>query len=240
MKRMILLIVLCFFVVFVKAQERETKTVTLKNGQSLTGFVQLQQDGSYLVEMTTGDIFYFTKAEIESITSEKKDDSQPVTSSIANDVERLLVYKKGGKLRLKETGMPLEQSSFASYEGWDRYRGAQKMRSTGTVLMILGTMVEAGSLIIAGVLDSEYSDYWRNLNLDISYYEGRHDYWGFNVDLIYIFGCPVGGVALLSGVLLNVIGNTRLVKMEKGINNGTGYELTFGAQRNGIGLALNF
>ena len=64
MKKIVLLFAVMFVSFLVIAQEKTEMRLDLKNGTSLTGMVQIQPDGSYLLETKSGDVFFFTAAEV--------------------------------------------------------------------------------------------------------------------------------------------------------------------------------
>lgn len=220
MKRIVFVVIVSLFSVLAMAQDREVKQVELKNGNKLTGYVSVQQDGSYLVETTGGDVFFFTSSEVSKIT-EVNSTTTPTPFSTSDKQKKYprnqvglnkLVYKRGGLLRFIETGLPLEQGDFATSQGWDAYQSARKLRKAGNILWISGTAVISVGIVIGSVTDEDIGG----------------------------VGLLSGGVLTITGITLSAIGNTKIKKIAKGINQGTGYELTFGAQPHGIGLALNF
>lgn len=226
MKRIVFVVIASLFSVLAMAQDREVKQVELKNGNKLTGYVSVQQDGSYLVETTGGDVFFFTSSEVSKIT-EVDSTATPTLLSTSDKQKKYprnqvgvnkLVYKRGGQLRFIETGLPLEQRDFATSQGWDAYQSARKLRKAGNILWISGVSVVSVDLIIASTFNIAYSP-----GVDITV-------------TVLATGC----VMTITGITLSAIGNTKIKKIAKGINQGTGYELTFGAQPHGIGLALNF
>lgn len=59
--------ILCAVSLSAQDQKKVKKTVTLNDGTEISGYVAKQSDGSYLIENETGDIFYYTAAEVKGI-----------------------------------------------------------------------------------------------------------------------------------------------------------------------------
>ena len=210
MKKIVILIILFLVPVLALAQEKVVNRVELKNGTNLIGVVQVQSDGSYQVETTSGDVLVFPPSEVNRVVG--VDD--PVL------IEKI-VYKKGGQIRFLSTGKPLEQNDFSVYPDWEKYRGAQKKRKAGTIMMISGATVAVGSFAVFYVTfindpptDSVIDSYkW------LSY----------------------GGIGIaLTGLAFNIVGNIRLKQIAESFNQQPGYALDFGAQPHGVGVALHF
>lgn len=71
-----LLITLCASVSWAQ-DSRTLQKIKLKNGYILSGYVEPQSDGTYKVETTGGDIFYYSSSEISKIeSSEAKKEKQ--------------------------------------------------------------------------------------------------------------------------------------------------------------------
>lgn len=231
MKRIALVLMACLIAILSMAQDREIKQIELKNGNKLTGYISVQQDGSYLVETAGGDVFFFTPSEVSKIS--KVDSTQtPIISTPFDEKKEYSlklvnvgkqVYKKGGRLRFLETDMPIERKDFATGQGWGDYQSARNLRMAGNILWISGAGIAASGMIVAAIKWGEVQSI---------FYLGDGE-----VEAILFFG---GATVAITGVVFSIIGNTKIKKIAKGINQGSGYELTFGAQPHGIGIALNF
>ena len=215
MKRIITLLITCLIPLFVLAQEREEKRLELKNGSVLTGFVEVQQDGSYMLETASGDVFFFSPSEVSKVVLLK---SKP------KDKEKRSgrIYRSGGELRFIDTGELLTQDDFLNYQGWEKYQKAQKMRKTGHNIMLWGSLgCIAAGLLVGGVL-------WPNTG---------------DVGMLWA-PAVIGGMAAVApfttGLILKSSGNSKLNKMVNSYNQRPGYVLNFGAQQYGIGFAFNF
>lgn len=68
MKKVLMIIVGVLLTVAVSAQTEKVKQrVELKNGSEIIGYVAEQNDGSYLVETESGDMFFYSASEIKKI-----------------------------------------------------------------------------------------------------------------------------------------------------------------------------
>lgn len=222
MKRIAILLFTIFLPIILLGQEKVEKRLELKNGNILTGFVQIQQDGSYLLETASGDIFFFSPSEISKMTdlnpTSKKESTimAPISGS---------VFRDGGELRFSSNGMALTQEDFADYQGWDKYQKAKRLRKTGNRIMLWGSIgcVSAGVLAGAVFCWIEYGE------LDVE-------------DLLIASALGAGAtvIPLTTGVIIKSSGNKRLNKIAEAYNQRPGYVLNFGAQQHGVGFALNF
>lgn len=221
MKKLFVLVLLCLFPISLFAQGREEKSIELQNGTVLKGNVELQQDGTYLVETSSGDVFFFSPSEVKRIVNLKavpENDGKQIPSTGEQ------VYRRKGELCFTATGIPLTQGDFVNYQGWEKYKKAQKLRKTGNGIMLWGTIGCIAAGIIAGGLFKE-----------------THDGVAFHYN---IFLVGIGGMAsvvpLVTGIIIKSSGNAKLNKMAKAYNQNPGYVLNFGPQQHGVGFALNF
>ena len=87
-----LLITLCASVSWAQ-DSRTLQKIKLKNGYILSGYVEPQSDGTYKVETTGGDIFYYSSSEISKIeSSEAKKEKQAKKKA---EIESLPLKEKG-------------------------------------------------------------------------------------------------------------------------------------------------
>lgn len=59
--------ILCAVNLSAQDQKKVKETVTLNDGTVISGYVAKQSDGSYLIENESGDMFYYTAAEIKEV-----------------------------------------------------------------------------------------------------------------------------------------------------------------------------
>ena len=189
----------------------------LKNGTSLTGQVQIQPDGSYLIEMPSGDVFFFSPKEVERAVAIRSNASQVGQKDY---YEGRIVEKRKGKIYKLSTGEELVPGDFVTYSGWEKYRKAQNAIKTSNILLITtGGMVAVGGSILGVYLATDGS-----VGLDIA------------AGVLGMAAIPVAITSLIFGIS----GNKRLIKIQDAYNYSPGYVLDFGAQQNGIGFALKF
>ena len=237
MKKSILLILVCLLPISLFAQEKEEKSIELKNGTVLKGYVEQQPDGSYLVETASGDMLFFSPSEVSRIINLKptpENDEKQNKSSAGG-----LVYRRKGELCFSATGTPLTQDDFFNFQGWEKYQKAQRLRKTGNKIMLWGSIgCIAAGVIVGGVIMFSYGEY--------EYYDSYHDvYRNYGYDYS-VFGASsaIGGMAsvvpIVTGLIIKSSGNAKLNKMAKVYNQNPGYVLNFGPQQHGVGFALNF
>lgn len=222
MKKILIIVIACLFSVIAMAQEKEEKRLELKNGTVLTGYVEVQQDGSYLLETSAGDVFFFTPSEVARVMA-----IVPSAQSTNYEIDYYggkTVEKRKGKIYMLSTGEELSQKDFMNYQGWEKYQKAQRQSKIGTILFIsAGGAVVAGALVGTIItLGSEIKD-----PVDVAI--------GALGGAVYV-GVP----CIIGGVVFKAIGNKQLKKIEQSYNQTPGYVLDFGAQQNGIGFALKF
>ena len=216
MKRIVILLFTIILPAVMLAQEKVEKRLELKNGNVLTGFVQVQQDGSYLLETASGDIFFFSPAEISKVTDLNP---TPKNESAIQAPTSGSVFRDGGELRFSSNGMALTQENFSDYQGWEKYQKAKKLRKTGNSIMLWGPI----GCVAAGIIT--YSVLF-----------------GFNYNLWapIALGGMVASAPLTAGIIIKSVGNKRLNRIAEAYNQRPGYVLNFGAQQYGVGFALNF
>lgn len=217
MRRFVLLVISCLVSLTAMAQGREEKRIELTNGTALTGYVERQQDGSYLVEASTGDVFYFTPDEIKTIKV-----VSPTVSKVAE--ERIIagsrtVFRRKGNLCFTDNGEALTKEDFPNYQGWEDYMRAQGNRRLGKAFKWTGAalFLAGAGLISAGSIDED-----NGLVISGS------------------IALNAGMLLLPVGIVFKVIGNVRLNKIAKGFNQHTNYAISMGMQRHGIGFAIDF
>lgn len=112
----VLLFVLLLLSLSVFAQEMTERRIELKNGTILTGIVVLQSDGSYLVELKSGDVIFFQATEVSRIV----DDARPSTSLVPDRIDNPPVLVDLGlsvKWADKNVGA-LYPSNYGGYYAW--------------------------------------------------------------------------------------------------------------------------
>ena len=133
MKRILITTIIFLFPALLFAQERVEKRIKLKDGTVLTGFVEQQQDGSYLIETDSGDILFFSPSEIANLTTVNE------KSKALGDINSTdsIVYLKRGKIFFYANNEEVTQNDFAHIQVWQDYQRAQKIRRTGGTLAII-------------------------------------------------------------------------------------------------------
>lgn len=227
MKRIIICLWMCFIPFMLFAQEKKEMQLELKNGTSLSGMVQIQPDGSFLLETDSGDVFFFNSSEVKKATPVAKPVNLPGSDE---NYQWEIVYKKGGKLRFSQTGEFLSQKDFSTYEGWQNYQKARSSIKTANILLITtgGIVAVGGATAIVGAI------------LDVSELDKEME---FNGDEIASVGGIIGLAAVIPAItslIFGIVGNTQLKKMADTYNQHPGYVLDFGAQQYGVGFALKF
>jgi len=138
MKRIAVIIAVLASCLVMNAQDAKVKSrVELKGGKAdIIGYVESQDDGGYVVETESGDIFYYSASEIKRVTfleAHNLDDmkSQKVKKSKSEKVRKeRIAYDAGGDksktrgyMGLLEAGLGLASISYG-YEdlnGWHDY-----------------------------------------------------------------------------------------------------------------------
>lgn len=218
MKKTLMILIAFLFSFIAMAQEKKEMKLELKNGSTLTGMVTVQQDGSYILENTSGDIFYFEASEVRKATVIFE---SPVsqTADLNDFYGGKTVYKKGGSLRFYANNEKLTQKDFANIESWEKYKKAQRISKAGTILYISA----GGATVIGGVVGLIAGHEWESLA------EGAAGGALF-----------VGAPCIIGAIICDVIGNKRLKIIAQNYNQNPGYSIDFGAQQNGVGFALKF
>lgn len=218
MKKTFLFIALIIVSFLAMAQEKTEMRLDLKNGTSLTGQVQIQSDGSYLIEMPSGDVFFFSPSEVERAVAIRSIASQEGQKDY---YEGRIVEKRKGKIYMLSTDKELTPQDFMTFQGWEKYRKAQNAIKTANILLIVtGGMVAAGGAIAMPYLIGASDD----------------SVVAMTGGLIGLAAAPVAVASLIFGIS----GNKRLTKIQDVFNYSPGYVLDFGAQQNGIGFALKY
>ena len=212
MKKTFLFFALIIVSFLAMAQEKKEMKLELKNGSTLTGLVTVQQDGSYLLETSTGDMFFFDASEVKRAISIKD-----------KETHIKVVHKKGGNLLFVDTEEKLTETDFATNSGWRQYQKAQKNRKTGNILMITGAGVMAASFALAALFPEALRIDTENASMHVA-----------------TFSSIAGLATTITGVVFNISCNVKLKKIENAYNKNPGYVIDFGAQQNGVGFALKF
>ena len=224
MKKALLVVLAALCTLVAYAQEKTEKQIVLKNGTALTGVVDVQPDGSYRVEVASGDVFYFTSAEVSKVTDskgkivfKKQESEQGVHNYTPTESS---VFVRRGKLYSSATGEALTQNDFVSLGEWEKYQRGRNTRKTGNALLWSG--VGSSVVGVAGFV------VFNNI--------------AWNEDLANIsIGVGSAGIALITaGIIVKVIGNKRIKVIANNYNQRPGYALDFGAQQYGVGFALKF
>lgn len=234
MKKTLLILIACLLPLMAMAQEKKEMKLELKNGTTLTGLVTVQQDGSYILENTSGDVFYFDASEVRKATVIFE---SPVsqTADLNDYYGGKTVYKKGGSLRFYANNEKLTQKDFADFQSWQKYQKAQKNINTSNKLLITA----GGLVLVGGVITGVY------LGISESFSGSNEEYYNLQQRISWM--APAGGVPVLAAIpvaitsmIFGIVGNTKLKKMADAYNQSPGYVLDFGAQQNGVGFALKF
>lgn len=213
-KFFVMLLLILNGAIVLSAQEREKKTLELKDGTVLSGYVTRQDDGSYLVETTSGDVLFYSVNEIRSVRGEGKKQAKGAYG---------IMERKGFNLVYPESldymGRPILVQSTALSKGFhSEYKKNRNLAIAGVGCLAGGAVV---GLCIGFPL---YCTYWYD-----------------DLGLLFMI---VGGATMTAGALMLPIGLKRLDYMAMRYNNQgyTSYTptLKFGGTRHGIGLALNF
>lgn len=221
MKKALLVVLAALCTLVANAQEKTEKQIVLKNGIALTGVVEVQPDGSYRVEVASGDVFYFTSAEVSKVTDskgkivfKKQESEQGVHNYIPTESS---VFVRRGKLYSSVTGEALTQNDFASLGEWEKYQRGRNTRKTGNALLWSGVGVS-----VAGVAGFVWFGNFA---------------WSEHLSI----GVGSAGIALVTaGIIVKVIGNKQIKLIANNYNQRPGYALDFGAQQYGVGFALKF
>lgn len=212
MKKSVLLLIAVCVSFFAIAQEKVEMRLDLKDGNSVTGLVQVQSDGSYRIELPSGDVVFFSSSEVAR--------ARNVQGTLSpGEGNNNYVEKKKGKLYLQATGAELAPEDFMTFQVWERYRAAQRnIRTANTLLIVTGGMVVTGGTIavIYALTDVE--------------------------ELGVIGGClgMAAAIPAVSSLIFGISGNKKLTKIQDSYNYNHGYVVDFGAQQYGVGLALHF
>ena len=211
--------------ILVYSQERVEKQLVLKNGTTISGYITTQSDGSFIVETSTGDMFFYTPSEVKRVIA-------PSAPATVTNNSSAIVYKKGGSIRFIENDKKLEQADFIYPKDWGKYKGAQNTRGWGIGLLVAGPLVTSAGIF--GILYSNAN--WNFLN-EYTPFLGM-DAWG--LETASIVTAATGGVLTVVGLTCTIIGNVKIKNIGKQYNNNPGYAIDFGTQQHGIGFAMTF
>lgn len=123
MKRFFMLIVAMTAAMVMSAQTAKVLSkVELKGGADVIGYAELQSDGGYVVETESGDVFYYSAAEIKSVTlldnSGMSNEKVKVKSQILiNSKDR---SKSKGYMGIVEVGLGFGSSTYTE-GGYNTY-----------------------------------------------------------------------------------------------------------------------
>ena len=217
MKKIIILLVALIIPSFIFAQDRTEKRVELKNGTVLTGFVEIQKDGSCILETSSGDVFFYSPSEVSRILTIPKVVQVP---QIGTNNSGRTVYRDKGTIKFIDSGMELTSNDFLNFQDWDKYESAQIKRKTGNVMMIAGgaVFVVSGGVVAMGLL----------CDLEIL------------PEISFGVATGIAAPAIIVGLINSCVGNRQLKMIEKQYNQHPGYVLDFGVHENGVGFALKF
>lgn len=132
MKKIILIASMALLSILAYSQERVVKEVILGDGNTISGYVTTQPDGSYKVETSAGDVFFFSSSEVKVV---QEMEINRVLDGVPGEV---VVYKRGGSIRFCSNDQKLTQTDFSSLKGWREYRGAKNLRGWGYGLAATG------------------------------------------------------------------------------------------------------
>ena len=108
---------MCLIPLMLFAQDKKEMLLELKNGTSLIGMVQIQSDGSFLLETESGDVIFFNSSEVKKATPV----GEPVSLPVSDENHKWgIVCKKGGNLRFTQTDELLAQIDSSAYEEWQK------------------------------------------------------------------------------------------------------------------------
>ena len=235
MKRLLLIIVFAAIALIASGQEKVKKVLELKNGTSVTGFVMVQEDGSYLLETDAGDVLFYTADEVLRLVDEGAWSSQAY--SIKDNVspsDKNLLKRGGFGLKFAGTGKPLLPQQVTS-AFWQDYQKASKGKKTGMWLTIGG-----GVVVLTGVTLSQTLEVYETG----AYYNG-HGYTTYD----NYYSSPIGSIVATAGagvaiwgVIKMIKGNIKLGRLAAQYNKDHGYasSLSIDAAPGGIALTYNF
>lgn len=221
MRTAILFIVTLLLPVLAFSQNGSQRSLTLKNGTTIKGEVEIQDDGTYQVKTASGDVFYFMEDEI------KKGNASNTKIKIPKNASNSVVFRSGNQLYYVDGLRPLSQDDFNTLEGWNTYMKASKKGESGRIVTRWGS----GAFLLGGVL------------VGIGYLAGQHGDMGEISSIIGVTGLFLAGAGLITdvtGLCIIWSSNSKLNKIAKGYNQTPGYALNFGVQQHGIGLSLTF
>lgn len=220
MRTAILFIVTLLLPVLAFSQNGSQRSLTLKNGTTIKGEVEIQDDGTYQVKTASGDVFYFMEDEI------KKGNASNTKIKIPKNASNSVVFRSGNQLYYVDGLRPLSQGDFNTLEGWNTYMKASKKGASGRIVTRWGN----GAILVGGVLVG--------IGVILAGQEMG--------EISSIIGVP-GLFLAFAGLITDVTGlciiwssNSKLNKIAKGYNQTPGYAINFGVQQHGIGLSLSF
>lgn len=217
-KLLIICLLLFIFPFILMAQEKEEKRLELKNGTVLTGYVEVQPDGSYLLETQSGDVFFFSPSEVAKVMSLLPASQQ--TTGVSDYFDGKTVDKRRGKIYMLATEEELTKNDFMTYQGWEKYQKAKKTRKTGNILLISAGGVAGLGLVLGGTFAIIEEDE--------------------DPLIAAAVGFGIGALIAIPGLILCISGNKQLIKIQDAYNQTPGYVLDFGVQQHGVGFALKF
>lgn len=223
---------LCGCLFLAMAQRGVLSTVELTDGTILNGYVTTNADGSFNVETQDGDKYYYTAAEVKVV---REIGGLATSSVLTTDA---LVAKKGAKIVFADSNQPLVQGDFRSPDVWQLYQRGRKQAKTGTWLIVSGAIM-GGAAAVERIMYNKQEEIRLQQIYETGSYQERPAgvQTGYDVGTVLIVA---GGASLVGGIIFTVIGNSILATIVKDQNMGQKLTLDFGAQQNGIGLALNF
>ena len=215
-KIFVMLLLILNGAIVLSAQEREKKTLELKDGTVLSGYVTRQDDGSYLVETTSGDVLFYSVNEIRSVRGEGKKQAKGAYGIIERKGFNL-VYPESLDYMGRPFPVQSEELSEEFHSAYKKNRG----------LAVAGVGCLAGGPVVG-------------LCIGLSIASFSRSYSGYVTGMFLL---AAGSAAMIAGAVMLPIGLKRLDYMAMRYNRGyISYSptLKFGGTRHGIGLALNF
>ena len=210
-KIFVMLLLILNGAIVLSAQEREKKTLELKDGTVLSGYVTRQDDGSYLVETTSGDVLFYSVNEIRSVRGEGKKQAKGAYGIMA---------RKGFNLVYPERFDSPVQPNTLSYEFDSAYKKNRDLAVAGVWCLAGGPVAAfAVGFPMSAFADSDF---------------------GFVTGLFLLAAgsaATIAGAVMLPIGLIRL--DEMAKKYNHGYISYTP-TLKFGGTRHGIGLALNF
>jgi len=239
-KILILTFLLLSAVVVANAQEREKKVLELTNGNTVTGYVEQQSDGGWQLETESGDIIFYSAAEVKNVRlydDENNSENENSQTTIRNvDISNpYIIHRKGSKLLFaNDTEISSQKVGSSFYGDYMKYKKRYVrgiwVTASGAVSGIIGV-----ALIPSSKGFTSSSESW-NANGSYSSSQTTIKVW----PLLFISA----GTGLLVWGLVDWIGGANglngLIHQYNSNYTDSTVQLSIGAQQYGWGLALKF